>query len=135
VPPEKRQPKAIGFNVLSMKEEHAAGSDAERAVALGLQRSGRIITAAAALLAIVFAAFVSSGVTNTKQLGLGVAFAILLDATVVRGLLVPAFMRLFGAANWWAPRPLCAVHARFGLSEGPRAPATLPATYPAKPHN
>ena len=115
------------FLLSRIKEEHDAGSDTQRAVVLGLQRSGRIITAAAALLAIVFAAFVSSGVTNIKQLGLGVAFAILLDATVVRGLLVPAFMRLFGAANWWAPRPLRAVHARFGLSEGPRAPAALPA--------
>ena len=115
------------FLLSRIKEEHDAGSDTERSVVLGLQRSGRIITAAAALLAIVFAAFVSSGVTNIKQLGLGVAFAILLDATVVRGLLVPAFMRLFGAANWWAPRPLRAVHDRFGLSEGRRAPAVLPA--------
>jgi RND superfamily putative drug exporter len=102
-------------------------------VVLGLQRSGRIITAAAALLAIVFAAFVSSGVTNIKQLGLGVAFAILLDATVVRGLLVPAIMRLFGAANWWAPRPLRAVHARFGLSEGGAAPAAMPSPRSPEP--
>jgi RND superfamily putative drug exporter len=115
------------FLLSRIKEEHDAGSDTQRSVVLGLQRSGRIITAAAALLAIVFAAFVSSGVTNIKQLGLGVAFAILLDATVVRGLLVPAFMRLFGAANWWAPRPLRAVHRRFGLSEGRPAPAALPA--------
>jgi putative drug exporter of the RND superfamily len=114
------------FLLSRIKEEHDAGGDTEQAVVLGLQRSGRIITAAAALLAIVFAAFVSSGVTNIKQLGLGVAFAILLDATVVRGLLVPAFMRLFGTANWWAPRPLRAVHARFGLSEGGPAPAPLP---------
>jgi RND superfamily putative drug exporter len=115
------------FLLSRIKEEHDAGGDTEQAVVLGLQRSGRIITAAAALLAIVFAAFVSSGVTNIKQLGLGVAFAILVDATVVRGLLVPAFMRLFGAANWWAPRPLRAVHARFGLSGGGPAPAPLPA--------
>ncbi len=119
------------FLLSRIKEEHDAGSDTEQAVVLGLQRSGRIITAAAALLAIVFAAFVSSGVTNIKQLGLGVAFAIVLDATVVRGLLVPAFMRLFGDANWWAPRPLRAVHARFGLSEGAAPPpAPLPATRP-----
>ena len=115
------------FLLSRIKEEHDAGSDTGRSVVLGLQRSGRIITAAAALLAVVFAAFVSSGVTNIKQLGLGVAFAILLDATVVRGPLVPAFMRLFGAANWWAPRPLRAVHARFGLSEGRVRPAALPA--------
>jgi RND superfamily putative drug exporter len=115
------------FLLSRIKEEHDAGSDTERSVVLGLQRSGRIITAAAALLAIVFAAFVSSGVTNIKQLGLGVAFAILLDATVVRGLLVPALMRLFGAANWWAPGPLRALHVRFGLSEAGRTPAVLPA--------
>ena len=66
----------------------------------------------------VFASFVTSGVTNIKELGLGVAFAILLDATVVRALLVPAFMRLAGRWNWWAPRPLAALHRRIGLSEG-----------------
>jgi RND superfamily putative drug exporter len=114
------------FLLSRIKEQHDAGSDTREAVVLGLQRSGRIITAAAALIAIVFAAFVTSGVTNIKQLGLGVAFAILLDATVVRGLLVPALMRVLGDLNWWTPRPLRAVHARFGLSEGatstPRGP-------------
>ena len=77
------------FLLSRIKEEHDAGADNQQAVVLGLQRSGRIITAAAALLAVVFAAFVTSGVTGIKQLGLGVAFAILLDATIVRGLLVP----------------------------------------------
>jgi RND superfamily putative drug exporter len=105
------------FLLSRIKEEHDTGRDTETAVVLGLQRSGRIITAAAGLLAIVFISFVSSGVTNIKQLGVGVAFAVLLDATVVRGLLVPAFMRIAGRANWWAPAPLRAVHARFGLSE------------------
>ena len=76
------------------------------AVATGLQRSARIITAAALLLAIVFSAFITSGVTNIKTLGFGVAFAIILDATLVRGLLVPALMRLFGERNWWAPKVL-----------------------------
>ncbi|MEI8222803.1 MAG: MMPL family transporter, partial [Actinomycetes bacterium] len=64
----------------------------------------RIITAAAMLLAIVFAAFLTSGVTSIKTLGFGVAFAILVDASIVRGLLVPALMRLFGERNWWAPQ-------------------------------
>jgi RND superfamily putative drug exporter len=114
------------FLLSRLKEEHDAGSDTEQSVVLGLQRSGRIITAAAALLAVVFAAFVSSGVTNIKQLGLGVAFAILLDATLVRGLLVPALMRILGDANWWAPRPLRRLHDRFGLSEG-AGPAPAPA--------
>ena len=117
------------FLLSRIKEEHDAGADTEQAVVLGLQRSGRIITAAAALLAVVFAAFVSSGVTNIKQLGLGVAFAILLDATIVRGLLVPALMRVLGDANWWAPRPLRRLHDRFGLSEG-NGPAPAAAAGP-----
>ena len=105
------------FLLSRIKEEHDAGLDSTEAVALGLQRSGRIITAAALMLAVVFAAFVTSGVTSIKQLGVGVAFAIILDATVVRGLLVPALMRLMGRWNWWAPAPLRAFHARFGLSD------------------
>jgi len=106
------------FLLSRIKEEHDAGRSNAEAVALGLQRSGRIVTAAAVLLAVVFASFVTSGVTNIKQLGLGVAFAILLDATLVRGLLVPAFMHLAGDWNWWAPRPLARLHARVGLREG-----------------
>jgi len=116
------------FLLARIKEEHDAGRSTPEAVALGLQRSGRIITAAAALLAVVFAAFVSSGVTSVKQLGLGVAFAILLDATVVRGLLVPATMSVLGRANWWAPAPLRAVHGRFGVSE-----SSSPAPRPTEP--
>ncbi len=106
------------FLLSRIKEEHDAGRGTTDAVAFGLQRSGRIITAAAVILAVVFAAFVTSGVTNIKQLGLGVSFAILLDATVVRGLAVPAFMRLAGRWNWWAPRPLAALHRKIGLSDG-----------------
>ena len=92
------------FLLSRIKEEHESGMKNEDAVATGLQRSARIITAAALLLAIVFAAFITSGVTNIKTLGFGVAFAILLDASLVRGLLVPALMRLFGERNWWAPQ-------------------------------
>ena len=115
------------FLLSRIKEEYDATGDTRRSVVLGLQRSGRIITAAAALLAVVFAAFVSSGVTGIKQLGLGVAFAILLDATIVRGLLLPAFMAVLGDLNWWAPRPLRALHARIGLSEGSgSAPLPVP---------
>lgn len=94
------------FLLSRIKEEHLAGKGTVESVATGLQRSARIITAAAMLLAIVFAIFVTSGVTAIKMLGLGVAFAILLDATVVRALLVPALMRLFGELNWWAPKSL-----------------------------
>jgi len=92
------------FLLSRIKEEHESGMKNEDAVATGLQRSARIITAAALLLAIVFAAFITSGVSNIKTLGFGVAFAILLDASLVRGLLVPALMRLFGERNWWAPK-------------------------------
>ena len=106
------------FMLSRIKEEHDAGMDTTNAVAFGLQRTGRIITAAALLIAIVFAAFLTSSATNIKQLGLGVTVAILLDATVVRALLVPAFMRIAGRANWWAPAPLKRLHARIGLREG-----------------
>jgi putative drug exporter of the RND superfamily len=105
------------FLISRIAEEHRNGLDTRAAVVRGLQRSGRIITAAALLLAVVFATFVTSGVTSIKQLGFGVAFAILLDATVVRGLLVPALMRMLGRWNWWAPAPLARLHARIGLRE------------------
>ena len=94
------------FLLSRIKEEHDLGKSNIDAVALGLQKSARIITAAALILAIVFAAFLTSGVTTIKLLGFGVAFAILLDATVIRALLVPALMRLFGERNWWAPKSL-----------------------------
>jgi len=92
------------FLLSRIREEHLAGKSNVEAVATGLQRSARIITAAAALLAVVFAAFITSGVTSIKSMGFGVALAVLLDATIVRALLVPALMRLFGERNWWAPK-------------------------------
>lgn len=105
------------FLLSRIKEEHDSGADTITSVSLGLQKSGRIITAAAVLIAIVFACFMTSGVTSIKMLGLGIAFAILLDATVVRGLLVPALMRVAGDWNWWAPKPLRKLHSRFGISD------------------
>ena len=104
------------FLLSRIKELHDEGADTRRAVTLGLQRSGRIITAAALILAAVFSAFITSGVTSMKLIGFGVAFAILLDATVVRALLVPALMRIAGGWNWWAPEPLRRVHARFAIT-------------------
>ena len=92
------------FLLSRIREEHLAGKDNVEAVAVGLQRSARIITAAAVLLAVVFAAFITSGVTSIKSMGFGVALAVILDATIVRALLVPALMRLFGERNWWAPQ-------------------------------
>jgi len=94
------------FLLSRIKEEHDAGRSNIESVALGLQKSARIITAAAFILAIVFAAFIISGVTSIKSMGFGIAFAILLDATLIRALLVPALMRLFGDWNWWAPKAL-----------------------------
>ncbi|MFM5968778.1 MAG: MMPL family transporter, partial [Micrococcales bacterium] len=92
------------FLISRIKEQHDAGRGTTESVAVGLQRSGRIITAAALVLALSFAGFITSGVTIIKMMGVGIAFAILLDATLVRALLVPALMRLFGDLNWWAPR-------------------------------
>ena len=105
------------FLLSRIKEVYDATGDNTRAVAVGLQRTGRIVTAAAGLLAIVFLAFVSSDITFIKLLGLGTALAVVVDATLIRGALVPAFMRLAGDANWWAPAPLKRLHARIGLSE------------------
>ena len=105
------------FLLSRIKEEYDRTGDNAAAVAIGMQRTGRLITSAAALLAIVFIAFATSGVTIIKMLGVGVALAVLVDATLIRGLMVPAFMRVMGDANWWAPEPLKRLHARFGLSE------------------
>jgi RND superfamily putative drug exporter len=104
------------FLLSRIKEQHDAGFNTVNSVALGLQRSGRIITAAALILAVTFGAFATSGVSIMKMLGLGIAVAILLDATLVRALLVPAIMRLMGGANWWAPRWLKSLHQKAGLS-------------------
>lgn len=106
------------FLLSRIKEEYDRTGDNTAAVAYGLQRSAGIITAAALLLAVVFAVFLTSTLTNIKIMGLGVTVAILIDATIVRILLVPAFMRIAGGANWWAPAPLRAVYRRFGIVEG-----------------
>ena len=105
------------FLLSRIKEEHDRTGDNERSVAIGLEKTGRIVTAAAALLAVVFLATVTSSVSFIKLFGLGLAMAVVMDATVIRGLLVPAFMRLAGEANWWAPAPLRRVYARWGFSE------------------
>jgi RND superfamily putative drug exporter len=81
------------------------------------------VTAAAAVLSVTFLAFATSGITFIKLMGIGLALAIVMDATIIRGTLVPAFMRLAGEANWWAPRPLRRLHERFGLSES--GPSTV----------
>jgi len=105
------------FLLSRIKEEHDAGADDVRAVALGLERTGRIVTAAALLIAVVFLAFGTSQVTFIKLFGLGLSLAVLTDAFLIRGTLVPAFMRLAGGANWWAPAQLRRLHERIGVSE------------------
>ncbi|MFE6775772.1 MMPL family transporter [Streptomyces sp. NPDC057702] len=106
------------FLLSRIKEEYQLTGDNTRAVARGLERTGSTVTAAALLIAIVFLGFVISGIVYLKAIGVGLAIAVLMDATLVRGALVPAFMRLAGRANWWAPGPLRALHDRIGLSEG-----------------
>ncbi|MGI5454960.1 MMPL family transporter [Streptomyces sp. CA-249302] len=106
------------FLLSRIKEEYDSTGDHNEAVRHGLQRTGGLITAAAVILAVVMVAIGTSRVTNTKMLGLGIALAVLMDAMIVRSLLVPAVMRLTGRATWWAPGPLRRFHERFGLSEG-----------------
>ena len=105
------------FLLSRIKEEHDRTGDNTASVAAGLEKTGRIVTAAAALLAITFIATGTSDVTFIKLFGLGLALAVVMDATLVRAGLVPAFMRLAGEANWWAPAPLRRIHDRFGFSE------------------
>ncbi|CDR09716.1 MMPL family transporter [Streptomyces iranensis] len=111
------------FLLSRIKEEYDRTGDHQAAVEFGLRRTGGLITAAALILAVVMVGIGTSRVTNTKMLGLGIALAVLMDAMVVRGLLVPAVMKLTGRATWWAPGPLRRLHTRFGLSEGESTPA------------
>jgi RND superfamily putative drug exporter len=111
---------ATDYAVLVMariKERHDLGDSNEDAVATGIARTGRVITAAAVAIAIVFFAFSVSSVFFVKQIAIGMAVGVLIDATIVRALLVPSLMRLFGEWNWWAPAPLRRVQRRFGFSE------------------
>jgi uncharacterized membrane protein YdfJ with MMPL/SSD domain len=105
------------FLLSRIKEARDGGASDDEAVAIGLERTGRIVTAAALLFAIAIGAFVTSEIIFIKQVGLGTALAVLIDATIVRALLVPSLMKLLGKWNWWAPRPLRRLHQRVGLSE------------------
>lgn len=105
------------FVISRIKELHDGGASTETAVVEGVARTGRLVTTAAALISISFLAFVTSDVRFIQFFGLGAGLAILIDATLVRGVLVPVTMRLLGRAAWYAPRPLRLVHARFGLAE------------------
>ena len=113
------------FLLSRIKEAYDETGDNDLSVSMGLQRSGRIITSAALLIVVVFAGFAAGEVLSIKQLGVGLAVAVIVDATIVRSLLVPATMRLLGDRNWWAPAPLRRLHDRFGLHEGDPVEAVL----------
>jgi RND superfamily putative drug exporter len=116
----------IAFGLSRIKEEYDRTADNTRSVAVGLERTGRIVTAAAALLAVVFIAFATSSITFIKMFGIGMALAVIMDATLIRGVLVPAFMRLAGRVNWWAPTWMRRIHDRFGFRERDDYPEGLP---------
>ncbi|MHC3470256.1 MMPL family transporter [Streptomyces sp. 7R007] len=118
------------FLLSRIKEEYDRTGDNTRSVARGLERTGGLVTAAALLMALVFLSFLTSGITYMKMLGFGLALAVLMDATLVRGVLVPAFMRLAGPYNWWAPAPLARLHERIGLSDGDEEPVPRLAAVP-----
>ena len=105
------------FLISRIKEEYDRLGDNEEAVAQGLQHTGRLVTSAALLISVVFLAFLTSGVTTIKTIGLGLALAVLVDAFLVRATLVPALMRLLGDRNWWAPRRLRRLHLLVGIWE------------------
>ncbi len=125
------------FLLSRIRERYDVTGDNTAAVASGLQRTGGVITSAALLLVIVVGAFSASGITFIKLMGVGMIVALLVDATIVRVLLVPATMRLLGRANWYAPRPLRRLYAKYGISESdadsdtPAAPE-LAAPVPAR---
>jgi trehalose monomycolate/heme transporter len=117
------------FLLSRIRERYDQTGDNTAAVAAGLQRTGGVITSLALLLIIVVGAFSASGITFIKLMGVGMIVALIVDATVVRVLLVPATMRLLGRANWWTPRPLRRLYARYGIAEegdGPAARGTVP---------
>ncbi|MFL5956353.1 MAG: MMPL family transporter, partial [Solirubrobacterales bacterium] len=97
-----------------IKEARDRGLPDAEAIAVGLQRTGAVVSAAAVLMAVALGAFVTGQMVFLREVGIGAAAAVLLDAFVVRALLVPALMRLLGEANWWSPRPLRRLHARLG---------------------
>jgi RND superfamily putative drug exporter len=126
---------AVGFGLVTdygvfllsrIKEAREAGASNAQAVAVGLERAGRIVTAAALLFAVAIGAFATSQIVFIKELGLGAALVVLIDASIVRALLVPSLMRLLGQANWWAPRPLRRLHDLIGLGEDASTPTPAP---------
>ena len=111
------------FLLSRIKEARDNGASDSESVAIGLERTGRIVTAAALLFAVAIGAFATSKIIFVKQNGVGTALAVLIDASIIRALLVPSLMELLGKWNWWAPAPLRRLHERFGISESDTAPA------------
>jgi uncharacterized membrane protein YdfJ with MMPL/SSD domain len=111
------------FLLSRIKEARDGGASDSESVAIGLERTGRIVTAAALLFAVAIGAFATSQIVFIKQNGVGTALAVLIDASIIRALLVPSLMELLGKWNWWAPRPLRRLHDRFGLSETAASPS------------
>jgi uncharacterized membrane protein YdfJ with MMPL/SSD domain len=118
------------FLLSRIKESRQAGAGNAEALAVGLERTGRIVTAAALLFAVAIGAFATSQIVFIKELGIGAALAVLIDASIIRALLVPSLMRLLGQANWWAPRPLRRLHERIALPDDISTPT--PATAPSR---
>jgi len=121
------------FLLSRIREEWDRTGDNTTSVANGLQRSGRIITSAALLLAVVIGGFATSGIVIMKMIGIGMLVAVLIDATIVRALLVPATMRLLGNVNWWAPGPLRRWWERHGMREPDSVGGTQPVPSGARP--
>ncbi len=122
------------FLLSRIKEARDSGFSDSESVAVGLERTGRIVTAAALLFALAVGAFASSEIVFIKELGVGTALAVLIDATVIRALLVPSLMELLGRRNWWAPGPLRRLHDRWGISEyGPIPETAVTPPPPSRP--
>ncbi|GFG53885.1 hypothetical protein MAGR_53260 [Mycolicibacterium agri] len=98
-------------------ESDQTHADNDESVALGIARTGRVVTAAALVMSILFASLMVAQVSIMRMFGLGLALAVLVDATLVRMMLLPAFMHVLGRWNWWAPKPLRRLHDRIGISE------------------
>jgi len=113
------------FLLSRIKEARDHGASDSESVALGLERTGRIVTAAALLFAVAIGAFATSQIVFLKENGVGTALAVLIDASIIRALLVPSLMELLGKWNWWAPKPLRRLHERIGIGEAPAGPTNL----------
>jgi len=116
------------FLLTRIKEGHDRGLSTKESVAAGLEHTGRIVTAAAVLFCIAVGAFATSSIIFIKEVGLGTAFAVLVDSTIVRALLLPSLMALLGDWNWWAPRPLRTLHERLGLDRLEGSAPVVPLT-------